>query len=219
MYSVSGYGAMIADRVRVDAYAQALRRAVKPGSVVADIGTGIGFFAVLACQFGARRVYAIEPDAAIEVARAVALANDCADRIEFVQDVSTKVTLPEAADVIISDLRGVLPLFQHHIPSIIDARQRLLAPGGQLIPRRDTMWAAVVAAPGTYRRYSSPWEDRPYGIDMAAGRRLVTNIWTNKVKVEQVVLPAQAWATLDYATITDTNVTGTISWTVERSAT
>ena len=48
MYSIMGYGEMIADSVRMDAYVRALRRAVKPGSVVLDIGTGTGIFAVVA---------------------------------------------------------------------------------------------------------------------------------------------------------------------------
>src|SRR6184192_1242910 len=61
MYGLGAYGSMIADRVRVEAYAEALRKSVRKGSVVAEIGTGPGIFAVLACQLGASRVYAIEP--------------------------------------------------------------------------------------------------------------------------------------------------------------
>lgn len=91
MYSLAGYGSMIADRVRMDAFAQALRQATTPESVVVDIGTGTGILALLACRFGARRVYAIEPDDAIQVAREIAAANGYADRIDFIQAVSTKV--------------------------------------------------------------------------------------------------------------------------------
>lgn len=137
-YSIFDYGGMIANHVRTNAYAQALRQAIKPGGVVLDIGTGSGFFALLACQFGARQVIAIEPADAIQVARQIAAANGYAEKIMFIQDLSTRVTLPERADVIISDLRGALPLYQHHIPTIVDARQRLLAPSGVLIPQRDS---------------------------------------------------------------------------------
>ena len=89
MYSIADYGAMISDKVRMGAFVRALREAVKPGAVVIDIGTGTGIFALLACRFGARRVYAIEPDDAIQVAREIAVANGCADRIEFIQAMST----------------------------------------------------------------------------------------------------------------------------------
>ncbi|HEY9300449.1 MAG TPA: 50S ribosomal protein L11 methyltransferase, partial [Phormidium sp.] len=152
MYSISGYGSMIADKGRMDAYVKALRQTVKPDSVVVDIGTGTGIFALLACQFGARKVYAIEPSDAIQVAKEIAAKNGYGDRIIFIQDISTKVKLPEFADVIISDIRGMLPLFQQHIPAIIDARKRLLAEGGIIIPQRDILWAAVVEVPHLYSR-------------------------------------------------------------------
>src|SRR5437879_5788303 len=126
MYTIKNYGSMIADSVRTNAYCEALRQAIKPETVVCDIGTGSGFFALLACHFGARKVYAIEPSGAIEIAREIAAANRCLDRIEFIQKLSTKTNLPQRADLIVSDLRGVLPLFEQHLPSIIDARGRLL---------------------------------------------------------------------------------------------
>src|SRR5262245_12583417 len=135
---------MIADRARMQAYTEALRRVVTPDSVVIDIGTGAGVFALLACRFGARRVYAIEPNNIIYVEQEIAAANGYDDRIQFIQDMSDKVTLPERGNVIISDIRGILPLFGTHIPSIIDARERLLAPDGVLIPQQDALWAAVV---------------------------------------------------------------------------
>jgi len=217
MYSIYGYGRMIADRVRTDAYAQALRRAVKPDSVVLDIGTGTGIFALLACQFGARRVYAVEPDHAIQVAREIAASNGYAQRIEFIQGLSTQATFPEQADVIVSDLRGVLPLFQHHIPSIVDARQRLLAPGGVLIPQRDTLWVAVVEAPELYSRHVAPWGDSTYGLNMEAAQRILTNTFRKgRVTPEQLTLEPQCWATLDYATVVNPDIHGKVAWTAAR---
>src|SRR5438105_13764263 len=110
MYSIKGYGAMVADGFRTDAYCEALRRAVKPGSTVLDIGTGTGIFALLACRFGARKVYAIEPGDVIQVARETAVANGFGDRIQFIQAYCEKVELHQRADLIVSDLRGVLPV-------------------------------------------------------------------------------------------------------------
>src|SRR5258708_252119 len=146
MYSLCGYAAMIADSVRVQAYASALRSVITPQSFVVEIGTGIGVFAIVARRLGARRVVAIEPSDAIAVARSIASDNG-EDQIEFVQAMARDVTLSERADVVFSDLRGVLPLFGSHLHSIIDARQRILGPGGVLIPATDTLYAAVVEAP------------------------------------------------------------------------
>src|SRR5688572_21352901 len=100
-YSVSDYGTMIADRVRVSAFAKALELAIRRDSVVLDLGTGTGIFALLACRLGARRVFAVEPDGVIEVARETARANGYEDRIEFIQALSTRVTLPERATVLV----------------------------------------------------------------------------------------------------------------------
>lgn len=56
VYNLNDYGRMIADHVRMDAYAQALKAVVTPESVVLDIGAATGIHALLACKFGARRV-------------------------------------------------------------------------------------------------------------------------------------------------------------------
>jgi SAM-dependent methyltransferase len=220
MYSISDYGSMISSKARTDAYREALRRTVKPDSIVLDIGAGAGIFSLLACKFGARRVYAIEPADAIEVAREMAVANGCADRIEFIQDISTRVNLPERADIIVSDLRGVLPPFQHHLPSIIDARDRLLAPGGILIPRRDSLWAAVAQDAELYNDYASAWEDETDGLNLLAGRRFAINCWRKaRIKPEQLLSDPQRWATLDYAALDNRNIGGEVMMTARREGT
>jgi protein arginine N-methyltransferase 1 len=211
---------MIADNARMDAYAEALRRAVKPDSVVLDIGAGTGIFSLLACRFGARKVYAIEPDDAIRVAREIAAANGYSDRIEFIQKLSTEVTLPELADVIISDLRGILPFLGRQILSVADARARLLKPGGTLIGRRDDLWAAIIEAEETYNEYLSPWDK--YDFDMTAARRIVTNTtgWTIRKDTSEILLAEpRLWATLDYSTISDPDVAGELSFDCARDGT
>ncbi|MGH9848281.1 MAG: 50S ribosomal protein L11 methyltransferase [Blastocatellia bacterium] len=220
MYSISAYGFMMADSARMNAYVEALRRAMKPGAVVIDIGAGTGIFALLACRFGARRVYAIEPADAIQVAREIAAANGYADRIEFIQKLSTEVTLPEQADVIISDLRGLLPFLGNHIANIADARARMLKPGGTLISQRDDVWVAIVEAGETYDELRSPWEK--YEFDMTAAQRIVTNITGWKIKnvtTEILLAEPQLWATLDYSTISDPNVAGALNFAVTRDGT
>ncbi len=62
MYSIRQYGSMYLHASRMIAYSSALGRFINPNSVVLDIGTGTGIFALLACQYGAWHVYAVEPD-------------------------------------------------------------------------------------------------------------------------------------------------------------
>ena len=113
-YSVAAYGRMITCEPRMSAYATALRNAITPGCRVIDIGAGSGIFSLLACQYGAGSVIAIEPDPSVELLRVAAQTNGFDDRITIVQGVSTDYVGPKA-DVVISDLRGCLPLFEYHV--------------------------------------------------------------------------------------------------------
>jgi len=220
MYSVRFYGQMLADTPRMDAYAAALRQTVKPDSVVMDLGSGPGVFALLACKLGARRVYAVEPDGVISLARQLAAANGFADRIEFFEKLSTEIELPEPATIIVSDLRGVLPWFQQHLPSIIDARARLLARGGLLIPRRDILWAAVVEAPERYEEIAGPWQNNKFELDLSAGTRLVTNTWRKtRIKPEQLLTDPICWTTVDYYEVDSPDIRAEVSWRAARKGT
>src|SRR5438445_4913116 len=122
MYSLYDYGSMIADSSRLQAYKKAVATAVHAGNSVLEIGCGPGVFALLACQAGARKVYAVDLEEIVHFARELALANGFADRIEFVHADSRNLQLPERVDVIISDIRGSLPLFGYAIASLEDAR-------------------------------------------------------------------------------------------------
>jgi protein arginine N-methyltransferase 1 len=103
---------------------------------------------------------------------------------------------------------------------MIDARQRFLAPGGTLIPLRETMWAAVVEAPELHRRYMQPWDDNSYGLDLRAGLGYAANSWGRaQVKPDQLLVRPACWATLDYTVIETPHVVGEVSWTMERPGT
>ena len=217
MYTLPAYGAMIRDQVRINAFTRALREVVRPGAVVVDIGTGPGIMAVLACQLGASRVFAIEPDEVIQVAREVAASNGYADKIEFFENLSTRVELPVRADVIVSDMRGVLPLLGHHIPAIADARTRFLAPGGALIARKDTIWAAPVEAPESFAKLVDPWDRNTLGQDLSPARLRTVGLRRGvHFTAGQLLAPPQLWATLDYATVENPDVRNKLQWTIER---
>jgi protein arginine N-methyltransferase 1 len=220
MYSITNYGAMIADRTRMNAFAEAMRRVITPGSVVIDLGAGPGLFALLACRLGARRVYAIEPADVIQVGREIAAANGLADRIEFIQAMSTEITFPELADVIVSDIGGVMPWFQNHLPSIADARRRLLAPGGVLIPRQDRVWAAVAEAPDLYAAHTGPWDDCGFDFNMQPARRLAVNTFKKgEVTAAQLLTETTRWATIDYMLVDESNVDAKVRWSIGRAGT
>ena len=221
-YNLFTFGGMIGERsrIRVDAFAEALRRSITPGCTVLDIGTGMGFFAVLAATFGAGHVYGVDPNRSLDIARQIAAANGVADRTTFVRGLSTGLDLPRRADVIISDIRGALPWMQTIVASIVDARERLLAPGGTLIPGRDEVWGTLVEAPELYAKYVAPWDDNAFGLDLSAARvRTTDHVAKGHVQAENLLTEPQRIALLDWTTITDPNTATVLEWEVPRAGT
>ena len=209
------------DRVRTGAYCQALALAVKPGDVVTDLGAGAGIFTLHACRLGARLVHAIEPNDAIQVAREVVHANGFSQQVTFHHAMSFQVELPEPCDVLVTDPRGVLPLCEQAIPTIIDARRRLLKPGGVLIPQQDTISAALVEAPDIYHEHcDNAWRSANDGFDMeAARRRNINNFGKYRFELNQLLSEPVRWLLLDYRVIERASACGTVQFQVQRPGT
>ena len=100
MYGIADFGRMIDDEARMGAFRKALAATIDANTVVLDLGAGTGIMALLACRYGAKRVYAVEPSDALQVARETAAKNDLSDRIVCFQQRSSVVTLPERVDLI-----------------------------------------------------------------------------------------------------------------------
>ena len=91
---------MLNDRTRTSGYLASIGKAVRRGDVVLDIGTGTGIYAIAAARAGARHVYAVEAGRIAKAARTLFEANGVADRITLIRGLSTRITLPERADVL-----------------------------------------------------------------------------------------------------------------------
>lgn len=215
MYKLRPHTLMVGDRVRLDAYRRSLEQTVRPGSVVLDVGTGSGILALLACRLGARRVFAIEPDPIIGLARELAAKNNCADRISFLPCLSTEVeSLPERPDLAVSDLRGSLPFYGNHIAAIADIRRRL-APGATLVPQQDRVFVASVSAPELYARYVQPWKID--GLECApAFERACNSQYGATFASHQQISEARQWATLDYDVAPSPDASGEVELPVVR---
>jgi len=71
-----------------------------------------------------------------------------------------------------------------------------------MIPRRDTLWAAIVTAPDIYRRRIDVWSEHGRGFDLSAARELAVNTWwPHRVDESQLLTDGHLLATLDYTAI------------------
>lgn len=201
---------MVDDAVRMQAYAAALQRCVRPGMSILDIGAGTGIMSLLACRFGASRVVAVEPDKALLIAQANARLNGMESQIEFVRGLSTELNAAEKFDIVVSDLRGVLPAFRTHFATIRHARAALLKPNGILIPGRDVLSAAVTEAP-PQKTNAQPWDASAFSLDISADLPYLRNSPRKaRVTPQSLLTEPQPWMSIDYLQYEDDDCRGSI---------
>lgn len=126
---------MLSDSVRVNAYHQGIRRNVRPGDVVVDLGTGTGLLAFMASRAGAKKVYAVEHSDFIEIAREIGRHNGFTN-IEWVQSNSREFTPPEPIDVVLHEQMGDELFNENMLENLLDVRDRFLRPHGRILPAR-----------------------------------------------------------------------------------
>jgi protein arginine N-methyltransferase 1 len=220
-YSIKDYGEMVVDPARTQAFADALARAITPETVVLEIGTGAGFFALLACKLGAKKVYAVEPDNAIEVGKLCAKDNPGSERIVWLQGLSTDIDLPEKVDIVIGDLHGTMPFYNFNILSMRDAVARHMKPDGIVMPRLDVLHAVPIQSPEDYKSVEKPWARDVHGLDLSAGRKFLTNTWWRRPVSENVTMLAAPaiLGEIEYAKVSDHNLESQCDWLISENGT
>jgi protein arginine N-methyltransferase 1 len=177
--NIRHYRRMLADRGRLRAFSRAIRATVRAGDVVVEVGAGLGTYSFFAAKAGARRVYAIEADPEIcRVAEALAEQNGLADRVRFLRGYSTDVELPERADAaIFEDYTGFF--FSSRLRGLLrDIHERLLKPGGRLVPCGVDLYVAGAEDGELYSDLDLHRlrGDRVFGLDFGETRRVVMNL-------------------------------------------
>jgi tetratricopeptide (TPR) repeat protein len=140
---------MINDEERNVAYERALKRAVKPGDVVLEIGTGSGLVAMMSARAGAKLVVTCEAVPILaQVAKETVARNGYSGKVRVVSKRSTQMILgedlPERADIFVSELINVGMLAPNMLPIIQHARINLCKPNPRIIPESALVWGALI---------------------------------------------------------------------------
>jgi type I protein arginine methyltransferase len=161
---------MLADRVRVDAYNDAIKQHVCAGDVVVDLGTGSGILAFLAAAQKPRKVYAIDHSSITELASMV-MDDNGIDNVEILKVNSRKLRLPEKVDVIIHEQMGHALFDERMVLNVTDLRDRVLKPGGKILPARFDLYLDPVQVKDDHF-VPFAWEQTIHGVRFVALRRL-----------------------------------------------
>jgi 16S rRNA G966 N2-methylase RsmD len=147
-FSLSMHVAMLNDTERTERYMRAIQAVVAPGDTVIDLGAGTGVLSLAAARAGAAKVYAIEVSDDVRMIRELCAEHVAAGTVEIVQGWSTSTSLPDRADVLVSEIIGNDPFDEQVLELTLDARRRLLKSEARLVPSRLRVKALPVTIPG-----------------------------------------------------------------------
>lgn len=214
--SMTYHLSMLNDRMRTRSFLRAILKTVKPDDVVLDLGSGTGLLAYFACISGAKRVYAVEDGPIIELAKAVCRHNGFQDRVIFVNDWSTNVELPEPVDVIVTETIGNVGFEEGILGWVLDARERLLAEGGRIVPRSVELVVAPVEAEKDYDFVES-WPRNLHSLDFLPARSLAINnmLWA-EFSAESCLSEPASLVCVDVMQTTTADLSGELSFVAKR---
>lgn len=140
---------IVRDQRRNAAYDAALRRLIRPGMRVLEIGTGTGILAMMAARAGASVVTCEMNPAVVAAAREIVARNGYGDRVTVVHSHSDILDLDrhmggQRADLLVSEIISNNMVDQGVMPAHARAARDLLVPGAPVIPARGRIRVALV---------------------------------------------------------------------------
>jgi protein arginine N-methyltransferase 1 len=160
---------MLADKQRMDFYHTAISRHIRPGDRVIDLGTGTGILAAFSARAGAGKVYAIDHSKILKRARKLA-AHNGVQNVEFIAAHSKDFALNEKVDVILHEQMGDWLFNEAMVANVTDLRDRLLKPGGRILPSRFELYCEPVKLRDG-RHVPFLWELKVHGYDYSCLER------------------------------------------------
>jgi tetratricopeptide (TPR) repeat protein len=147
---------MMNEQNRNQAYFDALNAVIKPNSTVFEIGTGSGLLAMMAAKLGAKQVTTCETVPLIaETAQLIIQDNKFEKTINVIAKKSTEIEvgkdLSMPADILVSEIFSSELLGEHVLPSLEDAKRRLLKPQGQVIPAAGSIMIGLFTGDDIHR--------------------------------------------------------------------
>ncbi len=205
---------LLGDHVRNHAFADALKKVIKPGMTVLDLGSGTGFLGFLASRLGAKHVTFVESGEILEASKKLAKRNKISN-CTFINKHSTEVKDLPKVDILISEILGNYALEENMIESIEDAK-RFLKPNGIIIPGVVRQYAAPVISK-EFAKDIDVWNDVGFDLSFDEAREIgQNNMYVKTISVNALMKKGEKeWDSIDFSKKNQSVRTKTISWTVE----
>lgn len=213
---------LIADRVRNQAFHDALARVIRRGeTTVADIGAGTGLIGLMAAKLGAREVLMYEAAEVAGVAQATIKANR-AKACHLMPCHSTEMDDPPRVDVVVSETLGNYAFEENIIDTLADARVRHLKDGGVMIPARIRQFAVPVISDRIHRELTV-WDEVGFGLDLSDAQAMsLNNVYVRSLAADELLdsgRAAKVWDTVTLGSDTKSTRKGEVSWKLEAAQT
>ncbi len=156
--SVPGWHfSIVRDQARNAAYDAALRRNVRPGTRVLDIGAGSGLLAMMAARAGAAEVTSCEVnDAVAAMASEIVEANGFTDRVKIVakhsRDLEVGKDLDQPADLLVSEIVSNNLLGEDVLGCMENVVGRLTRADACIVPSHGAVCIALAQYDGLSRK-------------------------------------------------------------------
>lgn len=201
---------LLADVLTQNSYRNEIMNTVKPGDVVLDLGTGSGIHTLFALQAGAKKVYAIDIDSIINLAKEVIRDNGFEQQVEFIKQNSRDLDLPEKVDVIISNIG-----FLHTLNDLPDVALRFLKPDGQVLPSSAKISFAPITVESFYETNVNNWRKNEFNLDFSAFRKIAaSHPLYLELKTENILCDAYTSDAINFAA----QVPKHLHWSMEFTA-
>jgi len=130
---------MLEDEERINAFRIALS-SLSDKKVVVDVGAGTGILSMMAMDYGATCVYAIEMSEICHVAISNFQKKTYRRKISMHQCLTEEFTLGnDKADLIVSEWIGYFLIFENMLPSVLAVRDKCLKEDGDIIPKEASL--------------------------------------------------------------------------------